>query len=477
MSRIHLLLAAVFLSSGLPAHADKVDDFINAQLNAHHVPGLSLAIIDGGKIVKARGYGVTDTAGGGPVTAATLFQAGSISKSVAALGALHLVEQGRLALDEDVNAKLTTWKVPDNEFTGKEKVTLRRLLSHTAGLTVHGFAGYGVGEPRPTLVQALNGEKPANSPAIRVDMLPGSKWRYSGGGYTVLQQMILDVTGQPFPAFMQQTVLAPLHMSHSTYEQPLPGDKAVTTASGYYADGKPVKGRWHIYPEMAAAGLWTTASDLATFAIGVQRSLAGTSNPVISQAMTRQMLTDQKDGDGLGVFLQGKGHDLRFMHDGRDEGFDAVMVSYAETGQGAVIMINANSDSRMVPHILETIATEYHWLNYPITPVYSPIPDTEPAVTAALREMLDQLAEGKVIAARCTPEIANLLATQVKEGLQEALHAMGPVKSMVLLEHRVTPKGRMYRYRAAYAKDDFTLMVLCGFNPEGKISVLSMRPE
>jgi len=299
------------------------------------------------------------------VTTSTLFQAGSVSKSVAALGALRLVEHNRLSLDADVNTKLQTWKVPENEFTKEKKVTLRGILSHSAGLTVHGFPGYAVGKPVPTLVQVLNGEAPANTSAIRADIIPGSKLRYSGGGYTVMQQMIIDVTGKPFPQFMQEAVLKPLGMTNSTYEQPLSEELAATTASGYYPKGKAVKGRWHIYPEMAAAGLWTTASDLARFAISIQHSLGGGSNSGISQSMTRQMLTSQKDNDGLGVFLSGDGRGLRFSHGGRDEGFDATMTAFAETGQGAVIMINANDDSGSVSRIVEAIAREYHWPDQP----------------------------------------------------------------------------------------------------------------
>ena len=356
-----LLLLALCAS----AQADRVDDFIQAEMRKRHIPGLSLAILQDGKIVKAKGYGVVQKEGKTPVTPTTLFQAGSISKSVAALGALHLVEQGKLALDEDVNTRLTTWKVPENDFTKEKKVTVRGILSHTAGLTVHGFPGYATDEPLPTLVQIFNGEKPANTAAIRVDIVPGSQWRYSGGGYTILQQMILDVTGKPFPQFMQETVLGPLGMTDSTYAQPLPENRARVTATGHYPDRSSVKGRWHVYPEMAAAGLWTTPSDLVRFAIGIQQSLAGTSNSVISPEMTRQMLTRQKENDGLGVFLDGNGRTLVFSHDGRDEGFDAILTAYAETGQGAAIMINANDDSRMVRRILAFIAKEYHWPDFP----------------------------------------------------------------------------------------------------------------
>jgi CubicO group peptidase (beta-lactamase class C family) len=356
-----LLPLALALGGAPPRQADPLDALITAELAKRHVPGLSIAIIDGGKIVRTAGYGVIEKDKPAPVTTATLFQAGSISKSVAAVAALHLVEAGTLSLDEDVNAKLTGWKVPENRFTTAKKVTLRSLLSHSAGLTVHGFPGYDTDSAMPTLVQVLDGARPANTAAIRVDTEPGAIWRYSGGGYTVMQQMIIDVTGQPFPRFMERTVLAPFGMTASSYQQPPPADRARATATGHYDDRTAVRGRWHVYPEMAAAGLWTTPSDLARFAIAVQQSFAGTSNPVLSQAMTRQMLTDQKAGDGLGVFLAGSGATLQFSHNGRDEGFDALMIAWAEGGRGVVIMINANDNSRMMGRIVAEVAREYHW--------------------------------------------------------------------------------------------------------------------
>ena len=360
-----VLIAGIAGFAGTNVQADKIDDFVAGEMREHQITGLSLAIIEDGKICKAQGYGFTDQGGHAPVTTATLFQAGSISKSVAALGALHLVGQGKLSLDADVNTELRSWKIPANEFTQEKQVTLRRILSHGAGLTVHGFPGYAADATPPTLAQVLDGLKPANTAPIRVDLKPGSKWRYSGGGYTVMQQMVIDVTGRPFPAFMAETVLQPLGMTASTYEQPLPKDRAASSATGHHPNGKAIEGKWHVYPEMAAAGLWTTASDLARFAIGIQQSLAGKTNPVISQAMTREMLTPAMADDGLGVFLARRGGKLWFSHDGRDAGFDATMMASAETGQGAVIMINQNDNSGAVKRILEAISKEHHWQHHP----------------------------------------------------------------------------------------------------------------
>ena len=285
---------------------DDLDRFITAEMARRQVPGLSLAIIQDGKI-QARAYGVLEQGSTRPVTTETLFQAGSISKPVAAAGALRLVEQGKLSLDAPVNDYLTGWKVPANRFTATRPVTLAGILSHTAGLTVHGFPGYAVNTQVATVRQVLDGAPPANTAPIRVDTTPGSIWRYSGGGYTVMQQMVADVTGRPFPEVLRESVLLPFGMTSSSYAQPLPAELAARTAAGYYQDRSLVEGRWHLYPEMAAAGLWTTATDLARFAVGIQETLAGRSPAVLSQAMARRMTTEVMGGYGLGLALSKRG--------------------------------------------------------------------------------------------------------------------------------------------------------------------------
>jgi len=359
------LVALLCLGKAVPLRADQVDEVIRAQMKKRGITGLSLAVIDGGKFVREQGYGFTDKSGKTTVTPSTLFQAGSISKPVATLGALHLVDKGLLSLDEDVNAKLRTWTLPQNKFTDARKVTLRLILSHTAGMTVHGFPGYRIGAPLPTLIQVLNGEKPANTSAIRVDRTPGSEWKYSGGGYLIMQQMVIDASGQPFARYMDETVLKPLSMVSSTYSQPLPEHMAVRAAKGYGGIfGQSVNGGWHVYPEMAPAGLWTTAADLARFAIGIQSSVTGHLNPVISQSLTRQMLTVEQMNYGLGLGLRGNGRTLRFGHDGANAGFNAVMSAYAYAGKGAVVMINKNEHTDAMSQIFGCIAEQYHWPDY-----------------------------------------------------------------------------------------------------------------
>jgi CubicO group peptidase (beta-lactamase class C family) len=332
-------------------------------MQAYNVPGLSLAVIDHYKIAWAKGYGVIGTGSTAPVGTGTLFQAGSISKPVAATAALALVEKGRLSLDEDVNQKLKTWKVPENEFTKEQKVTLRRLMSHTAGLTVHGFPGYDVDAPLPTLVQVLNGEKPANTEPIRVDFVPGTKERYSGGGVTIEQLLMMDVTGKPFPALLRETVLDKIGMTDSGYEQPLPPTRAALTADGTYQDGKPVHGRWHIYPEMAAAGLWTTPTDLAKFAIEIAQSKNGKSTKVLSQTTVGEMLTPVlPHGAGLGFFVEEQNPGV-FGHNGADEGFQALLTMNWQTGNGVAIMANSDNGIAVADLVLRRVAQEYAW-NY-----------------------------------------------------------------------------------------------------------------
>ena len=360
ITRIENGLLPPVIIIGQPAQAMNIAD----RMKHYNVPGVSIAFFGEGRILWTRTFGFADAASKKPVSVETLFQAASISKPVSALAALRLVQDGTLSLDEDVNVKLRTWKVPENEFTKDDKVTLRRILSHSAGLTVHGFPGYASDEPVPTIVQILNGEKPANSPPIRVDTVPGTIWRYSGGGYVVMQALLGDVTGKPFPEIVSDLVLRPAGMTHSTYEQPLPKNLWPSAATPYRGNGEPVKGGWHTYPEMAPAGLWTTPSDLALLAIEVQKEYAGKSNKILSQAMVRQMLTHQKDEWGLGFGLESPGHAPRFGHNGANEGFQCDLQAYTESSEGVAIMTNSDNGGQAMGEILRAISKEYNWPDF-----------------------------------------------------------------------------------------------------------------
>lgn len=332
---------------------------------AHYqVPGVSVAVIDGGRIAWARGFGMKEAGSADSVTAETLFQAASISKPVAATAMLRLVQEGKLSLDESVNAYLKSWQLPDNAFTAAEKVTLRRIASHSAGLTVHGFPGYHADSAVPTVVQVLDGARPANTAAVRVDTVPGSLWRYSGGGTTLMQLVLTDVTGQPFAELMQQTVLAPAGMSQSTYEQPLPEARAAEAARGHRRDGSLLPGRWHTYPEQAAAGLWTTPTDLARWALAIDAARRGDAGAILSQATVTEMLTIQKGTVGLGPFIEGQGTELHFGHGGANEGFRATVIFFPGTGQGAAVMSNNDSGDSLNQELLYAIGQEYGWPGY-----------------------------------------------------------------------------------------------------------------
>lgn len=347
---------------------------IAERMKALNVPGVSVAVINNGAIEWARGYGVAEAGSTRKVSTSTLFQAASISKPVAALGALHLVEKGKLSLDEDVNNKLTSWKVPAGAQTVDAPVTMRNLLNHSAGTTVHGFRGYAANEPVPTLLNLLDGVKPANSDPVRVVTKPGETWKYSGGGISIAQLAMTNVTGKPFAPLMADIVLHPLGMKNSTFAQPLPASLRAAAASGHDRNGKPLKGKWHTYPEQAAAGSWTTPSDLARFAIELQQASAGKSAKVISQAMAAQMLTQLKGSFGLGIEVEVVEGEQSFSHGGSNEGYRASLFALTRLGQGAVVMTNGDQGSALAGDIMRSIAAEYKWKEWqvvekPVVPV------------------------------------------------------------------------------------------------------------
>jgi CubicO group peptidase (beta-lactamase class C family) len=343
-----------------PRHAE-IAEAIAAAMKRHEVPGVSIAVVDNYAIDWAAGFGVTTAGSAQPVTPTTLFQAASISKPVAALGVLRAVELGKLKLDDDVNPRLTSWHIPDSPMMIGRPVTLRRLLSHSAGLNVHGFEGYAHGAPLPTLIQVLAGSPPANSKPVKIEIKPGYMFRYSGGGYSVMQLLLTEATGTPFPDYMRQQVLEPLGMLHSTYQQPLGEELADSAATGHLAKQKPIEGRWHVHPELAAAGLWTTPTDLAQVVIDVAGSAAGRKGKLLSPAMIAEMLTVQSGKYGLGFALNGKDRALAFSHGGSNFGFKCMLIGIPASGQGAVIMTNSDSGSALVPEVLAAVSRVYAW--------------------------------------------------------------------------------------------------------------------
>lgn len=331
------------------------------QRMAHYgVPGLSVAVIHDGKLAWTQTWGVRDLDTCERVTDTTLFQAASISKAVSAVVTLRLVEQGKLDLDADINDYLDGWKLPVAPGLDPAFVTTRQLLSHGAGLTVHGFPGYAAGAPLPTFEQILDGTPPANSPAIRMELAPGKQFRYSGGGYLVLQQALEHVSGQALAALAKEELFAPLGMRHSTFALQLPAALAKDVASAHVSS-RAIAGRYHRYPEAAAAALWTTPSDLARLLIDVQEAMAGDSGRRLSPAMARQMLEAAQPGWGLGFALAGSADARRFGHDGSNEGFESTMTAYIDAGEGIVVLTNARGGKQLADEIVRAVAHEYGW--------------------------------------------------------------------------------------------------------------------
>lgn len=334
---------------------------IPERMKYHYVPGASVAVISDYKLEWVQAYGVCRAGGESPVTTETLFQAASIGKSVTAAAALRLVEEGRLSLNGDVNQKLKSWKIPPNPYTADTPVTLRLLLSHTAGTTGTGGYGYAANEACPTLLEVLDGNPPSRLEPIRVDAAPGRQYRYSSGGYSIVQQLISDVTGKPFNAAMGELVLDPLKMEHSTFEQPPDPDLRALLAAEHDFDGAPLPNGPLCYPQAASGGLWSTPSDLATFAIALMNAKRGEPDALLSSAMGSEMMQPVMLGVGLGVQVRSEGRTMHFLHVGGSVGSCCILVAYPETGKGAVVMTNSASGNTLCLEILASIFHEYEW--------------------------------------------------------------------------------------------------------------------
>lgn len=411
---------------------------IEERMRFYQVPGLSVAIVDGGRIVWAKGYGFADVRTARPVTTRTMFLAGSISKPVAAVGAVDLVERGIVPFDADVNTLLESWRLPENELTATTPVTLRQLFSHSAGTSVHGFPGYPRKFPRPTIRQILEGKPPANTGPVRVDLAPGTRFRYSGGGTTVAQQAMADVTNLDFSALMRRHVLNPLGMNDSTYEQPLPSALHARAATAHKAPDRPVPGGWHVYPEAAAAGLWTTPSDLARVIVDVHDALSGRPSRVLTIDGARMMLTprfvagDPSRHIGVGFFLDDRRGARYFTHGGVDEGFDALLVATADGAKAAVLMANTNGAMPLIEEIVRAIAREYEWPGYL---------NVAPPVQQASEELLER-APG-----RYRLDAGRVIAIRRAAGALETTTLFGPVPLRSLSDGTFARHDRDERYR------------------------------
>ncbi len=339
---------------------------IAQRMQHHHVPGISVAVVKDGEIRWAKAYGVADSTTGAPANDETLFQAASISKPMASLGTMALAEKGTVNLDADVNAYLTSWKLPQNNFTSSAPVTLRALLSHLGGATVTGYPGYRQTDPLPTLVQILNGD--GNIPAVEIDQAPGSSFRYSGGGYNVAQQAIEDASGQRFAKIMQNQLLNPLDMNRSTYDILIPATANQNISSAHDEQGRVIEGGWRNYPESAGGGLWSTPSDLARVIMHLQQIMAGRPGGIVTAESLSAMLTPTIAGAyGMGFSLYEEGAEKMFGHTGTNEGFKAAWWGFVHRGEGYVILTNGRNGGELIRELESALSDYYDWgFAYPV---------------------------------------------------------------------------------------------------------------
>ena len=369
------------------------------RMRHYKVPGLSVAIIDDWEVRWSAGYGSSEATDGKPVTERTLFQAASISKAFVAVAALRMRDAGLIDLDVDVQRYVRDYELPLGKQTPENPVTFRNLLSHTSGITPGGYAGYVRGEPFPTDLEILRGEPPANSRAVSIIAIPGTEVAYSGGGYTLIELALQNVASEPFEALMEQWVLAPLDLSRSTFEQPIRSELESEVAAGHASNGERVPGGWRIHPEQAAAGMWSTAANIAILAAEVAKAHQGRSE-LLSQETARELLTEQLAGEAVGVVINGEGEAFAFSHAGGNVGYRAFMIMHPATGDGAVWMANSDSGAALGDEILRAASAVHDW------PDYKPRIATRHVVDSA---KLEGLVGGYRFDARGRPAILEVL--------------------------------------------------------------------
>ena len=347
---------------------------IEERMKHYGIPGVSIAVIHHGKVVWAKGYGITDKESKTPVTTKTLFQAAATSMPVTAYGALRLVEQNKLDLDENVNSYLKSWKIPENEFTKEKKVTIKNLLNHSAGIYPRGTGGYSINEKLPTLVEILNGTSPSKNEAVNTNKEPGESVRFAYTSYVPVQQMMIDIKEETFPEIMRELVLQPLEMNSSTFNQSLTAEQLTKAATGYLEDGSMVEGGRKIYPALASYGLWTTAEDYAKFIANVQQTLNGKQTKGLSKELTKLMGTpygvDNSEWSftlGLGFQLLNRNDEIYLRHHGWNTGFYAEIVAHRDNGYGVVVMTNSTFPA-FNAEVIRSVAIAYEWDKY--VPVY-----------------------------------------------------------------------------------------------------------
>lgn len=363
----------VFEDSLLPRYT------LAERMRHYRIPSVSIAVIDGGRIVWTKAYGYADAGSKRKATVNTLYQVASITKSVNGLALMKLAETGRISLDADIRRYLKSWRFPDNTFSEGKPVTIRQLLSHTAGLNVHGFIGYAASDSLPTINQILDGAAPANSEAVRPVFPVGTHFEYSGGGYTVLRKILDDQFSPDYDSLLQALVLDPLHLRQSSFSLPLAA-RFRDHALGHDRDEKPLAGGYYRYPEKAAGGLWSTASDIARFILRIQQDYKGGPSSYLSKTSVQELLQPVLNNYALGFGVLERGGERYFWHEGESYGYNAIYYGSMSSGKGVVILTNAYPENGQ-PFIRELVnsVAEAYGLNDFYKPVRKKLAQLLPA--------------------------------------------------------------------------------------------------
>jgi CubicO group peptidase (beta-lactamase class C family) len=327
-------------------------EFILSKLD---IPGVSIAVINDYEIVESFAIGVIDQDTQQLVTEQTVFQAASISKTIAAIAIIKWAADNQIALDSDVNQLLRSWYLPENGLAEQHKASIENILRHSAGINVPGFPGYNRNTTLPTLDQILNGSSLTKTDAIKLITEPTTQWKYSGGGYTVLQKMVEDQTGLRFQEFMHQQIIEFLALDNSTFEQDNNLDNLVRSG-GHVQGSSSIDGEYHIYPELAAAGFWSNAHDLAQIAIQLQLALKSESDLLTFEQVQQMLTSTVKSTYGMGLELFENGY---FGHTGANEGFRSFM-RLNRSGYGLVVLTNSDDAEQLMKSLISLFGDKYN---------------------------------------------------------------------------------------------------------------------
>ena len=345
---------------------DSLKNVLDSIAKSENVVGMSVAIIEKGEISWFHQYGLKKEGVNEKIDSSTIFRCASISKPITALGVLKLHEEGKIHLDSNVNIYLKDWKLKMNRYTKDSIITIRRLLSHTGGINFHGGGEFDQTKDVPNIIEVLNGK--AYSPKIKAKRIPGTQFKYSGGGYTILEKIIEDVSGQSFSEFMEVNILKPLEMNRSTFKHLYAKDSIKNVACGHWDDKTTLDDGWKLNSTIAAGGLWSTSGDLCKYIIEIQEILNGKSDGILKIETVREMLVPLiKSGDSndwaLGPYVRQESDGTwYFGHTGHNDGYHSILdASFTISQGGFVFLVNTEVPLSFYSRIYTPVFDFYGW--------------------------------------------------------------------------------------------------------------------